>query len=88
MDLIEVPGRKSVAWVKNLLAWRAEVDRKHREHNETVQSRQVVRRERFDAEFARVNEKFGGEPRKARRGIARTIVQRAWKARKHEDQRL
>jgi hypothetical protein len=61
-----------------LAAWRKEVREKHERANLLVGTRQVVRRRMFERELALVNKQYGGEPRKARRGIARTIANRKW----------
>jgi hypothetical protein len=63
----------------NFLAWCAEWLARHAKHNERVVSRQVVRRRGFELVLGRINAEYGGEPRKARRGIARTIARRTWK---------
>ena len=65
----------------NFLAWCREAGARHAAHNDVVVTRQVVRRRGFEIVMARVNANWGGEPRKARRGIARTVARREWKKR-------
>jgi len=67
--------------IDNFLAWCAQVRDKHARHNDVVVTRQVVRRRGFEIAMAKINENYGGEPRKARRGIARTIARREWSKR-------
>ena len=48
-------------------------------HNAAVRSRQVVRRMAFGVALADVNQRFGGEPRAARRRMARRLAKAATK---------
>lgn len=42
-------------------------------------SRQVIRRQLFAGVLAQTNQRYGGEPRKARRGISRTLSIKLWR---------
>lgn len=66
--------------LKELL--RKEQDDKNDKLNLGVKSRQVERAKMFRRELAEVTEKFGGDPRKNRRKIARARVRNIWRARK------
>lgn len=50
--------------------------------NDRVMTRQVVRAKLFALHFHEITQKFGGEPRRARRKIARRIAKKTWSTRR------
>ncbi len=62
-----------------LREWRKETRAKHELANQAVDNRQINRRRLFEDELHTVNMNYGGEPRKARRGIARTLATKRWR---------
>ena len=55
------------------------IAQQHAAHNASVRSRQVVRGAAFGVALADVNQRFGGEPRDARRRMARRLAKAAMK---------
>lgn len=51
---------------------------------QNTQSRQQLRRELFQFFFGLVTSKYGGEPRAARRKIARNLMKRKWAERQQQ----
>jgi len=64
-----------------LREWRKKVRTENELRNQSVTNRQSERRYIFEDELHKVNIDYGGEPRKARRGIARTLAMKRWRKR-------
>ena len=59
--------------------WYEQIRAKHQHHNEHLQNRQARRQRLFAVEMEHMNFHYGGEPRKARRGMARVRAKNEWR---------
>jgi hypothetical protein len=85
MKLREEWTRGIFKTIKAVLDWERGIREKHTARNVGVVTRQSERRALFETAMDSTNQKYGGEPRKARRKIARALAKRSWLERRESE---